>query len=429
MEKLNFRVPTNIDRIKGFLRRAEEGNLLTIGFLGGSITQGSLATNEKDNYAARVFKWLEDKFPKSVFSFFNAGVGGTSSYFGVARAKSDLLNFLPDLVILDFSVNDETTELFKETYEGLIRKILLSDSAPAIISLGNARYDDAKSAEEIHRPIAEHYFVPYVSVKERILPRIASHEFKWQELSIDGLHPNDLGHALLAEEICKTLTGFLDGKDNKNTLGDKVKNENKAKEPWNRKALACEAGIDASNGKLNVKSDAKAEKKITSNYVDIMEFHDRIKLNLPEPITKNSYENAKIIRADNLLALGVKAVCEGFMEDTAKKGNFREFFRNGWESYKVYDKIHFTLPKCRKIAIQYRKTVKRPSPDAISFVDGVRLDGIILKSDFDEDWGDCLYLQEIFDGIEEKVHTLDIEIIRADKEDKAGFYLLGIIVS
>ena len=45
----------NLARLKECMRRAEMGEELTIGFLGGSITQGSLATEHENTYAYRVF--------------------------------------------------------------------------------------------------------------------------------------------------------------------------------------------------------------------------------------------------------------------------------------------------------------------------------------------------------------------------------------
>ena len=50
----------DLTRIKNLMRRAQAGEELTIGFLGGSITQGSLATEHKNTYAYRVFTWWKE---------------------------------------------------------------------------------------------------------------------------------------------------------------------------------------------------------------------------------------------------------------------------------------------------------------------------------------------------------------------------------
>ena len=119
------------------MKRAENGEELTIGFLGGSITQGSLATIHENTYAYRVFTWWEKTFPNARFNYVNGGIGGTTSHYGVSRAVTDVLMYQPDFVIMDFSVNDDANEFFQETYEGATRKILSWPSAPALILLNN----------------------------------------------------------------------------------------------------------------------------------------------------------------------------------------------------------------------------------------------------------------------------------------------------
>lgn len=89
---------SDIARLKRLMERAEKGETLTIGFLGGSITQGSLAGTHENTYAYRVFTWWKNRFPKAKFRYVNGGIGGTSSYFGVARAHRDLLMYRPDFV-------------------------------------------------------------------------------------------------------------------------------------------------------------------------------------------------------------------------------------------------------------------------------------------------------------------------------------------
>ena len=51
---------SNFARLKELFRRAAAGQELTIGFLGGSITQGSLSTQPGNAYAFRVYQWFVD---------------------------------------------------------------------------------------------------------------------------------------------------------------------------------------------------------------------------------------------------------------------------------------------------------------------------------------------------------------------------------
>ena len=93
----------DLERIKSVIHRAQSGQELTIAFLGGSITQGSLATEHENTYAYRVYKWWCDTFPQAKFNYVNGGIGGTDSYYGVSRAVTDVLMYQPDFVVVDFS--------------------------------------------------------------------------------------------------------------------------------------------------------------------------------------------------------------------------------------------------------------------------------------------------------------------------------------
>lgn len=139
MEKIN------LSRLKNCMARAQRGEELTIGFLGGSITQGSLATEHENTYAYRVFTWWKETFPNGKFHYVNGGIGGTTSHYGVSRAVTDVLMYQPDFVVVDFSVNDEPDEFFQETYEGVIRKLLQWKSEPAVVILNNVFYDTGKN--------------------------------------------------------------------------------------------------------------------------------------------------------------------------------------------------------------------------------------------------------------------------------------------
>lgn len=191
----------NLKRLKECMLQAEQGEELTIGFLGGSITQGSSATTHENTYTWRVFNWWKKAFPKARLHYINGGIGGTTSHYGVSRVVRDLLRYQPNFVIVDFSVNDKPDIFFQETYEGLIRKLLSWNSNLAVLLLNNVYYDTGKNSQEYHNAVGKWYGVPYVSIKDTVYQRMKAGEYKQEELTSDGLHPNDNGHRLVAEEI------------------------------------------------------------------------------------------------------------------------------------------------------------------------------------------------------------------------------------
>ena len=197
----------DLTRLKNCMRRAMKGEKLTIGFFGGSITQGCLAAEHERAYSYRVFQWWKDTFPQAEISYVNGGIGGTTSYFGVSRIWQDLLMYQPDVVVVDFSVNDKEGHevFFQETFEGVIRKLLCCQSKPAVLILNNVYYDSGTNVQECHNEVGDWYHIPHVSMKDTLYRRMRKGVYQ-EELTEDGLHPNDKGHELVAGEIISFLS-------------------------------------------------------------------------------------------------------------------------------------------------------------------------------------------------------------------------------
>ena len=162
----------NLDKIKEVMDRAKHGQDITIGFIGGSITMGSVSSTPKTCYAYHVYSWWKTTFPESKVHYVNGGIGGTTSYFGVARVEEDLLKYYPDFVVVEFSVNDTEWDHFKETYEGLLRRILKSDSNPAVLIVNSVFYNTGMNVESSHNFIGKYYHLPIISMKRSIFEEV-----------------------------------------------------------------------------------------------------------------------------------------------------------------------------------------------------------------------------------------------------------------
>ena len=362
----------NITRLKNLMKRAANGESLVIGFLGGSITQGSLSSTPKTCYAYLVYEWWKKSFPNAAFSFVNGGIGGTTSHYGGARAWKDVLCYRPDIVTVDFSVNDDANEFFEETYEGTLRRLLAAPSAPAVVVLNNVFYDTGKNAQDYHNRIADHYGIPHVSIKDTIFPDVESGKIVRADITPDNLHPNDKGHRLVADEICKLL--------------DSIKEE--------------------------------LEKEDTEG--KIIETNDLA--SLPAPLTENAYEHSRLIQIQD-----DEAILDGFLVDPIEKKGMLDIFKNGWTAAHTNDKISFEI-ECSCLAVQYRKSVQQPVPKAKAVIDGDEAHAVILDGNFTEDWGDCLYLEPLLHHAEKKVHRIEITVTDA-KDIVRPFYLVSLIVS
>ena len=364
-------------RLKNLMKRAANGESLVIGFLGGSITQGSLSSTPKTCYAYLVYEWWKKSFPNAAFSFVNGGIGGTTSHYGGARAWKDVLCYRPDIVTVDFSVNDDANEFFEETYEGTLRRLLAAPSSPAVVVLNNVFYDTGKNAQDYHNRIADHYGIPHVSIKDTVYPDVESGKIVRADITPDNLHPNDKGHRLVADEICKLLDSIKAEMEEETIAGENIEG----------KSTKIEASVL-----------------------------------LPAPLTENAYEHSRLIQIqDN------EAILDGFLVDPIEKKGMLDIFKNGWTAAHTNDKISFEI-ECSCLAVQYRKSVQQPVPKAKAVIDGDEAHAVILDGNFTEDWGDCLYLEPLLHHAEKKVHRIEITITDA-KDIVRPFYLVSLIVS
>lgn len=358
----------NTERIAKVLKKAENKEPITLGYLGGSITQGSLSSTPDTCYAAMTTKWWREQYPDTEFTYVNGGIGGTTSQFGAARVDSDILAYEPDFVVIEFSVNDDNSLFFRETYEGLVRKVYSSKTAPAVLLVHNIFYEDGRNTQDQHETVGRYYNLPCLSMKTSVYQAIAHGKIAVRDVTPDDLHPNDAGHALLANLI----TNFL----------EKVKKE-----------------------------DVPAVSGVT-----------RAAEELPKPITANAHQNSVRYQVYNS-----KPELMGFVADTEEQKHITDIFKRGFIGKKAGDAIRFNI-KGTGIAVQYRKSVKHPACVAKVVLDGDEANAVVLDGNFDETWGDCLYITTVAKHIEEKEHTVEITITEGD-ETMVPFYLVSVIGS
>ena len=215
-------------RLLALFDKAQRGGEITVAAIGGSITEGAWArTNGADGgnnaqayteildgercYAERVADWLREAFPKAEFNMINSGIGATPSFLGAFRLERMVLDFQPDLVFVEFSVNDPAapylidTEIF-DAYEAVIRRSLESGAAVCQIFTVD---ENNRSWQCYHKRIGDYYHIPMISYKDAIFPDACICE--WRKISPDGIHPNNAGHALIAYLVTEYFKKVMDG--------------------------------------------------------------------------------------------------------------------------------------------------------------------------------------------------------------------------
>lgn len=207
MKKISILNEGNKVRLAKVLKKLAAGEEVTIGFIGGSITQGSSAGNELC-YAKLTYDWFRKAYPETKINYVNAGIGATGSYIGVHRVTNDLLVKNPDLVFVEFSVNDttENTQRNIESYDSLLRTIWAYETNPAIITIATVQ-ENGTSFQQYHYDVVKKYDLPMISYGDAILSVIKKGDIAWKEISDDNIHPNVPGHNALSQ----MLTSYVEG--------------------------------------------------------------------------------------------------------------------------------------------------------------------------------------------------------------------------
>ena len=162
------------------------------------------------SYRALVEKKLIATYPRAHFRFWDAAIGGTGSQLAAFRLERDVLSQKPDLVFLDFTVNDscysEPAPSRRSSYEALVRRLVqawipvvqvILPGKPDVLANPPERPLDPK-----HKEIAFAYGLPVADavalVKQRVAKGEATPDQLWDHPE-DGVHPGDAGYALYAE--------------------------------------------------------------------------------------------------------------------------------------------------------------------------------------------------------------------------------------
>ncbi len=200
----------NNKRLKGVIEKAERGEDVTIAFIGGSITEGAGANPSNTNcYAYQTYLRFKEMFGQGDgkhIHFVKAGVGGTPSQLGVIRYERDVLRdgtVEPDIVIVEFAVNDWDDETKGVSYESLVLKILSAENNPAVILLFCVFESDWNLQDRL-APVGWHYNLPMVSIKDAVVPQFRltkkqGNVITKEQFFSDIYHPTNDGHRITAD--------------------------------------------------------------------------------------------------------------------------------------------------------------------------------------------------------------------------------------
>ncbi len=209
-------------------KTAKPGAELKVGYLGGSITAQA-------GWRVKSLALLRKTFPEVKFTEINAALGGTGSDLGVFRVQPEVLDLKPDLLFVEFAVNDGGTapEQIIRSMEGIVRKtwsalpecdicFVYTVTEALVGPMLEGNFPRAASTMEI---VADHYGIPTIHMGMEVARLAKEGTLLWKAklpvsaeekaalegkfvFAPDSVHPHvDTGHELYLQAIERSLPG------------------------------------------------------------------------------------------------------------------------------------------------------------------------------------------------------------------------------
>jgi lysophospholipase L1-like esterase len=247
--------PRPVPEFEAFVQKAQRGETIKVAYLGGSITRGasvwprsgtnvsgaafdySSFNQEAESWRALTFEWLRARFEKTPgqFTQVNAAIGGTPSLLGTYRLEQDILSQAPDLVFVEFAVNDngaatltrdtpEAPKSILRTCKSIVSRLREQNPQVAVfMPLSTHRMLDGSANTawggvldlglEQTLLAAEALQVPYANIREAFYGDSGSQPVAPYYDGPDDpgcyVHPAPYGHQAYAEAVEKTLADIF----------------------------------------------------------------------------------------------------------------------------------------------------------------------------------------------------------------------------
>lgn len=194
-------------------------------FLGGSITAGASASSYDLSWPSLCYKGISNALFAGNSVMYNASISGTGSFLAVMRLGQHVLPYTPDMVFIEFSVNDlehaaEAPDLVISSLDYIIQTLIKAN--PQVVIVFTYTTFSGRNASVTHSIVAKHYEIPEIDFQTPMAEDLQSSGYGWDRYLADGVHPNDRGHRFYADVAVKTILSdpkrFLTPTRHKNSI-------------------------------------------------------------------------------------------------------------------------------------------------------------------------------------------------------------------
>lgn len=358
----------NNARIKKVIEKLRAGEEISLAILGGSVTEGAGAGSNDKGYAYQFVDDLAKTYAangKDQIHYVNAGLSGTPSVLGLMRYQQDVVTPLgedPDLLIIEFAVNDWQEATGGRAYESMVYEALSAKEDAAVICMCSVA-KTGWNTQDVYLPIAKLYQIPLVSVKTAVFINDNKTRINKTTYFSDDYHPKFYGHKLM-KDCLMNLFKTADGAE----------------------------------------ADAPAE--IPAETVKGRDFTGMIQV--------DSKNKVKGMKTGSFGDVDDKVVTEYFTKAASFPNNF--YHKAGSKNDPLSMKV-----KCKKILVNFKTANDASFGKADFYVDGK----LVATADGHSGggWNNCNVLM-ILDEAEAKTHTFEVKMAE-DSLDKA-FTILSI---
>lgn len=181
-------------------------------FHGHSVPAGYFKTpqvNTTSAYPNLVLKKIKSIYPHAVVNVIVTAIGGENSVQGAERFESDVLSHKPDVLFIDYALNDRGagleksyaawTQIIQQAKEQNIKVILVTPSPDQRVDYKNPDNELKKHSDQIIRLANENQLALVDSYKA--FEFLYSNKDELVKYMSQVNHPNEKGHELIANEI------------------------------------------------------------------------------------------------------------------------------------------------------------------------------------------------------------------------------------